>query len=147
MTETHPATATRSATAPHRGARRHAPAWLILLVIAGAQMMVVLDGTIVNIALPSIGRAFNKNQTDLTWVLNAYALAFGGLLLVGGRSGDILGRRRMFVIGLGMFTVGSFLGGVADGVLERGATPAQRSAGLGLRLDAHRCQTPPARCP
>ena len=94
-------------------ARRHAHAGLILLVIAGAQMMVVLDGTIVNIALPSMGRYFDKSQTDMTWALNAYALAFGGLLLLGGRMGDVLGRRRMFIVGLSLFTVGSFLAGIA----------------------------------
>jgi EmrB/QacA subfamily drug resistance transporter len=94
-------------------ARRHAHPALILLVIAGAQMMVVLDGTIVNIALPSMGRYFDKSQTDMTWALNAYALAFGGLLLLGGRMGDILGRRRMFIVGLSLFTLGSFLAGIA----------------------------------
>ena len=96
-----------------RGARRHAHPGLVLLVIAGAQLMVVLDGTIVNIALPSMGRYFDKSQTDMTWALNAYTLAFGGLLLLGGRSGDIFGRRKMFIIGLSLFTVGSFLGGIA----------------------------------
>jgi EmrB/QacA subfamily drug resistance transporter len=101
------------ATAPARGARRHAHPALVLLIIAGAQLMVVLDGTIVNIALPHMGEYFHKSQTDMTWALNAYSLAFGGLLLLGGRSGDILGRRRMFVIGLGLFTIGSFLGGIA----------------------------------
>jgi len=96
-----------------RGARRHAHPALVLLIIAGAQMMVVLDGTIVNIALPSMGEYFDKSQTDMTWALNAYTLAFGGLLLLGGRAGDILGRRRMFIVGLGMFTLGSFLAGIA----------------------------------
>ena len=105
----------RGTTTPtvRRGARRQAHTALILLVIAGAQMMVVLDGTIVNIALPSMGRYFDKSQTDMTWALNAYALAFGGLLLLGGRMGDILGRRRMFILGLSLFTIGSFLAGVA----------------------------------
>jgi EmrB/QacA subfamily drug resistance transporter len=96
-----------------RGARRHAHPALVLLIIAGAQLMVVLDGTIVNIALPSMGHYFDKSQTDMTWALNAYSLAFGGLLLLGGRAGDILGRRRMFIVGLGLFTVGSFLAGIA----------------------------------
>jgi EmrB/QacA subfamily drug resistance transporter len=100
-------------TTDHRGARRVAHPTLVLLVIAGAQMMVVLDGTIVNIALPSMGRYFDKSQTDMTWALNAYTLAFGGLLLLGGRMGDILGRRRMFIVGLSLFTLGSFLAGVA----------------------------------
>jgi EmrB/QacA subfamily drug resistance transporter len=85
----------------------------VLLVIAGAQLMVVLDGTIVNIALPSMGVYFDKSQTDMTWALNAYSLAFGGLLLLGGRMGDILGRRRMFIVGLGLFVIGSFAAGVA----------------------------------
>ena len=94
-------------------ARRHAHPGLVLLIIAGAQLMVVLDGTIVNIALPSMGRYFNKSQTDMTWALNAYTLAFGGMLLLGGRSGDILGRRRMFMVGLTLFTLGSFGAGLA----------------------------------
>src|SRR2546423_7886453 len=76
--------------------------------------MVVLDATIVNIALPSMGSYFHKNQTDMTWAINAYALAFGGLLLLGGRAGDILGRRRMFIIGLALFSLGSLLGGIAN---------------------------------
>ena len=96
-----------------RGARRHAHPALVLLIIAGAQLMVVLDGTIVNIALPTMGQYFNKTQTDMTWALNAYTLAFGGMLLLGGRSGDILGRRRMFMVGLALFTVGSFSAGIA----------------------------------
>jgi EmrB/QacA subfamily drug resistance transporter len=96
-----------------RGARRHAHPALVLLIIAGAQLMVVLDSTIVNIALPSMGDYFDRSQTDMTWALNAYSLAFGGFLLLGGRAGDILGRRRMFVVGLAMFTTGSFLAGIA----------------------------------
>jgi EmrB/QacA subfamily drug resistance transporter len=103
----------KPAIAGERGARRAAKPALILLVIAGAQLMVVLDGTIVNIALPSMGRYFDKSQTDMTWALNAYTLAFGGLLLLGGRMGDVLGRRRMFIVGLGLFTLGSFLAGIA----------------------------------
>lgn len=110
MTDTQPA---RKATAGSRGARRHASPGRVLLIIAGAQLMVVLDGTIVNVALPSMGAYFQKTQTDMTWALNSYALAFGGLLLLGGRSGDILGRRRMFIIGLSLFSAGSFLAGIA----------------------------------
>jgi EmrB/QacA subfamily drug resistance transporter len=86
---------------------------LTLLIIAGAQLMIVLDGTIVNIALPKMGEYFGKNQTDMTWAINSYTLAFGGLLLLGGRAGDILGRRRMFMVGLGLFALGSLLGGLA----------------------------------
>ncbi len=86
---------------------------LALAVIAGAQLMIVLDATIVNIALPQIQTALKFSTTDLSWVLNAYTLTFGGLLLLGGRAGDILGRRRVFMFGILLFIVASFLGGLA----------------------------------
>ena len=114
MTQTkHPPDGSSAAALPARGARRAAHPAAVLLIIAGAQLMVVLDATIVNIALPSMGDYFHKSQTSMTWALNAYTLAFGGLLLLGGRSGDLLGRRRMFMIGLALFSLGSFLGGIA----------------------------------
>src|SRR5882757_5947620 len=84
-----------------------------LAVIASCQLMVVLDITIVNIALPHIQTALNFSTTGLSWVLNAYTLTFGGLLLLGGRAGDILGRRRMFLAGIALFTVSSLAGGLA----------------------------------
>jgi EmrB/QacA subfamily drug resistance transporter len=99
--------------APRTTARRSTHKALLLFLIAGAQLMVVLDATIVNIALPSMGRYFDKSQTDMTWAINAYTLAFGGLLLLGGRAADILGRRQMFIIGLGLFSFGSLLGGLS----------------------------------
>jgi EmrB/QacA subfamily drug resistance transporter len=106
VTTTHqPSSSEKHGRAKHPG--------LTLLIIAGAQLMIVLDGTIVNIALPKMGEYFGKDQTDMTWAINAYTLAFGGLLLLGGRAGDILGRRRMFMVGLALFTLGSFLGGLA----------------------------------
>jgi EmrB/QacA subfamily drug resistance transporter/deazaflavin-dependent oxidoreductase (nitroreductase family) len=86
---------------------------LALIVIALAQLMVVLDVAIVNVALPSIQRELHFVPTDLEWVVNAYAIAFGGLLLLGGRTGDLFGRRRMFIIGALMFTAGSMAGGFA----------------------------------
>jgi EmrB/QacA subfamily drug resistance transporter len=86
---------------------------LALLVIATAQLMVVLDGTIVNVALPHIQQALGFSGTGLEWVVNAYAITFGGLLLLGGRAGDILGRRRVFVSGLLLFSAASLLGGFA----------------------------------
>jgi EmrB/QacA subfamily drug resistance transporter len=85
---------------------------LALLVIATAQLMVVLDGTIVNVALPRVQRALGFSGSGL-WVVNAYAVTFGGLLLLGGRAGDILGRRRVFVFGLLLFSAASLLGGFA----------------------------------
>ncbi len=84
-----------------------------LVVIALAQLMVVLDVAIVNVALPSIQRELHFAAADLEWVVNAYAIAFGGLLLLGGRTGDLFGRRRMFVIGALLFTAGSLAGGLA----------------------------------
>ena len=86
---------------------------LALLVIATAQLMVVLDATIVNVALPHIQQALGFSGSGLEWVVNAYAVTFGGLLLLGGRAGDILGRRRVFVFGLLLFSGASLLGGFA----------------------------------
>jgi EmrB/QacA subfamily drug resistance transporter len=86
---------------------------LALAVIATAQLMVVLDATIVNVALPHIQAALGFSGTGLEWVVNAYALAFGGLLLLGGRSGDLLGRRRVFIFGILLFSLASLLGGLA----------------------------------
>jgi len=86
---------------------------LALVVIATAQLMVVLDTTIVNVALPHIQRALGFSGSGLEWVVNAYALSFGGLLLLGGRAGDLLGRRRVFVAGLVLFSAASLAGGFA----------------------------------
>jgi EmrB/QacA subfamily drug resistance transporter len=86
---------------------------LALVVIASAQLMVVLDATIVNVALPHVQRALGFSGNGLEWVVNAYAVTFGGLLLLGGRAGDILGRRRMFISGLLLFSAASLLGGFA----------------------------------
>ena len=86
---------------------------LALVVIATAQLMVVLDATIVNVALPHIQHALGFSGSGLEWVVNAYALAFGGLLLLGGRAGDLLGRRKAFVAGLLLFSAASLAGGFA----------------------------------
>ncbi|GII51919.1 MFS transporter [Planotetraspora thailandica] len=118
--------------------RTHAPApprtrlGLALLVIAAAQLMLVLDGTIVNVALPSIQISLHIAPADLNWVLTAYALTFGGLLLAGGRAGDLFGRRRVFRAGLVVFTLASLLGGLAPtaGVLI--AARALQGAGAAI---------------
>src|ERR1700751_5309795 len=86
---------------------------LALLVLATAQLMVVLDATIVNVALPHIQRALGFSGSGLEWVVNAYAVTFGGLLLLGGRAGDILGRRRVFIFGLLLFSGASLFRGFA----------------------------------
>ncbi len=95
-----------------REARRASPG-LTLAVILTAAVMFIMDVTVVNIALPTIQGALHFSATGLSWVLNAYTLAFGGFLLLGGRAGDILGRRRVFMAGLLVFTLSSLLGGLA----------------------------------
>ena len=92
--EASPATVTPSSGAPTRRLG------LALAVIATAQLMVVLDVTIVNVALPHIQQSLGFSGSNLEWVVNAYTLAFGGLMLLGGRSGDLLGRRRIFIAGM-----------------------------------------------
>src|SRR5258707_13527217 len=96
--------------------------WLILVIVAIAQLMVVLDATIVNIALPSAQRALGFPNSDRQWVVTAYALAFGSLLLVGGRLGDMFNRKWVFITGLVGFAVASAIGGAAGpfGILVRG---------------------------
>jgi len=87
--------------------------WLALLLVCGAQLMIVLDGTIVNVALPAIQDSLGFSAAGLSWVVNAYLLTFGGFLLLGGRAGDLFGRRRVFVFGLALFTFASLLCGLA----------------------------------
>jgi MFS family permease len=87
--------------------------WLVLVVVAIAQLMVVLDSTVVNIALPSAQRSLGFSNNDRQWVVTAYALAFGSLLLVGGRLGDMFSRKRVFITGLAGFAVSSAIGGAA----------------------------------
>jgi MFS family permease len=87
--------------------------WIALAVIVAAQFMVVLDVAIVNVALPSIKNDLHFTQESLQWVITAYAILFGGVLLLGGRMGDLLGRRRLFMAGIIIFTVSSLLDGLA----------------------------------
>jgi EmrB/QacA subfamily drug resistance transporter len=86
---------------------------LALFVIAAAQLMVILDATITNIALPAIQTDLGVTDANLAWIVNSYALAFGGLMLLGGKAGDLFGRRRIFQAGIGVFTLASLLGGLA----------------------------------
>src|SRR6476661_4677246 len=88
--------------------------WLALAVIVAAQFMVVLDVAIVNVALPSIKDDLNFSQESLQWVITGYSIMFGGFLLLGGRLADLLGRRRLFMAGLALFTVSSLLDGLAS---------------------------------
>jgi EmrB/QacA subfamily drug resistance transporter len=88
--------------------------WLALLLVCAAQLMIVLDGTIVNVALPVIQGSLGFSEVSLSWVVNAYLLTFGGFLLLGGRAGDLFGRRRVFMVGLALFTLASLFCGLAD---------------------------------
>jgi EmrB/QacA subfamily drug resistance transporter len=106
--------------------------WKALAIVCAAFFMTVLDVSIVNVALPSIGKALNFSQDNLQWVITAYAITFGGFLLLGGRAADLLGRRRVFYVGVAVFTIASFFCGLAwsEGVLI-GARAVQ---GLGAAI-------------
>ena len=93
--------------------RRPTPASIALVVIVACQLMFVLDATVVNIALVPIQNTLHFSKANLAWVIDAYSLAFGGLLLLGGRAGDVYGRRRLLMFGLGLFTTASLVGGLA----------------------------------
>src|SRR5579884_4154850 len=100
-----------------------------LLLLAMTQFVLVIDASIVNVALPSIGRALRFSQADLSWVVNAYTLTFGGFLLLGGRLADLVGRRRMFMSGLVLFSLASLAGGIAQS--EAWLIAARAAQGLG----------------
>ena len=92
----------------------HSRRWTVLAILAIAQLMVVLDATIVNIALPSAQRALHFANTERQWIVTAYALAFGSLLLLGGRISDLFGRKWTFIAGLAGFAAASAIGGAAQ---------------------------------
>ncbi|HVT67356.1 MAG TPA: MFS transporter [Trebonia sp.] len=100
-------------TVTRRGGPAGARPAVALTIMLGAQLMIILDATVVNIALPHIQTGLHFSATSLSWVMNGYTLTFGGLLLLGGRAGDILGRRRMFLAGIALFTLASLAGGLA----------------------------------
>ena len=106
--------------------------WVILVLICLAQFMVVLDATIVNVALPSIQKDLGLSEANLQWIVNAYTLVFGGFLLLGGRAGDLLGRKRLFLVGLVIFTAASLLDGLASS--EGMLVGARALQGLGAAL-------------
>jgi EmrB/QacA subfamily drug resistance transporter len=101
--------------------RRSNP-WLVLVIVGLAQFMVILDATIVNVALPSIQRGLHFSPASLQWIVNAYTLAFGGFLMLGGRAADLIGRRRLFLIGIVLFSAASLMNGLAGsaGILVAG---------------------------
>jgi EmrB/QacA subfamily drug resistance transporter len=110
----------------------HHRRWFALALLALAEFVVVLDASIVNIALPSIGRGLHFSLANLSWVVNAYVLTFGGFLLLGGRIADLLGRRRVFIAGLGVFSLASLAGGLAQS--EAWLIGARAVQGLGAAM-------------
>ncbi len=106
--------------------------WRALILLCAAQFMVVLDASIVNVALPSIKTALHFSESSLPWVVNAYTLTFGGFLLLGGRAADLLGRRRVFMVGLVVFSAASLAGGLAQS--EAWLLVARGIQGLGAAI-------------
>jgi EmrB/QacA subfamily drug resistance transporter len=111
-------------------------AGLALAIMLSAQLMIILDATVVNIALPHIQASLHFSSTSLSWVMNSYTLTFGGLLLLGGRAGDILGRRRVFLAGIGLFTLSSLVGGLSTSAGMLLAARAAQGAGGALAAPA-----------
>src|ERR687888_461803 len=106
--------------------------WAALVVVCFAQFMVVLDATIVNVALPSIQTDLHLTTAQLQWIVNSYTLLFGGFLLLGGRAADLLGRRRLFIAGVVVFSAASFLNALATS--EEMLIGARAAQGLGAAL-------------
>jgi EmrB/QacA subfamily drug resistance transporter len=106
--------------------------WLALVLLSAAQFVVVLDASIVNVALPTIGKALDFSQDNLSWIVNAYVLTFGGFLLLGGRTADLLGRRRVFMAGLLLVAVASLAAGFAT--TEAQLIAARAAQGLGAAI-------------
>jgi EmrB/QacA subfamily drug resistance transporter len=134
---THDSTAvenTAPSPEPTENDHGHRHLGIALAVISAAQLMIVLDASVVNIALPSIQTDLGFSAANLPWVINAYVVAFGGLLLLGGRAGDLLGRRRVFMAGIGLFTLASLLGGMAQG--ESWLLAARALQGVGAAIVA-----------
>src|SRR5262249_56793908 len=129
-----PVTAPAATARPPGVARRGNHPALALAVIVTCQLMAVLDMTVVNVSLPRIQAALHFSAAGLSWVLNAYTLAVGGLLLLGGRAGDILGRRRVFAAGVGLFTAASLAGGLARSAAWLVAARAAQGVGAAVAI-------------
>ncbi|MGX1852673.1 MFS transporter [Streptomyces sp. NPDC055299] len=103
-----------SATLPDTARRKAAPAWLVMLLVCAGQFLVVLDVSVVNVALPAMRTGLGLSELGLQWIVNAYVITFAGFMLLGGRAADLFGRKRVFVLGLALFTVASLGGGLAQ---------------------------------
>src|SRR2546427_8900087 len=112
--------------------------WRAFALLAVAYFMTIIDLTIVNVSLPTIGRDLHFSETSLQWVLTAYALTFGGFLLLGGRAADLLGRRRILILGLALFTAASLACGLSTGDAFLMASRAVQGVGAAIMLPAAR---------
>ena len=126
----------RASTTMPAPSRRVDRRWWALVLLAMADFMVILDASIVNIALPSIGRGLHISLASLSWVVNAYVLTFGGFLLLGGRIADLVGRRLIFMVGLGVFSAASLAGGLAQSELWLIGARAIQGVGAALLAPA-----------
>ena len=113
--------------------------WTALILLCVAQFIVVLDASIVNVALPSIGKGLDFSESNLPWIVNAYVIAFGGFLLLGGRAADLLGRRRVFMAGLAVVGIASLAAGFAA---TQGQLIAARAAQGSVPQSSHRLRSP-----
>ncbi|WP_369217972.1 MFS transporter [Streptomyces flavofungini] len=129
MVQTPSATYTADSTAPPK---RSAPVWAVLLAACAGQFLVVLDVSVVNTALPSMRADLGMSAIGLQWVVNAYSIAFAGFMLLGGRAGDLFGRKRMFLLGLGLFTAASLGGGLAQAEWQLLAARAVQGLGAAV---------------
>lgn len=109
-----PSSAASVSSPPTPTRRRKPPAWAVTAAVCAGQFLVILDVSVVNVALPSMRAGLGLSASGLQWVVNAYVLTFAGFLLLGGRSADLYGRKRMFLVGLGLFTAASLAGGLAQ---------------------------------
>ncbi|MFI0905565.1 MFS transporter [Streptomyces sioyaensis] len=105
---------TAPATLPDTARRTTAPAWLVMLLVCAGQFLVVLDVSVVNVALPAMRTGLGLSELGLQWIVNAYVITFAGFMLLGGRAADLFGRKRIFVLGLALFTIASLGGGLAQ---------------------------------
>src|SRR5882757_5828696 len=107
-----------STVTPAHAPRADPKRWIALVVLSSALFIIVLDNTILNVAVPTIVRDFHTNVSSLQWVISGYSLVFASLLISFGRLGDIIGRRRMFFAGAGLFAVGSLIASLSNSVLQ-----------------------------
>jgi MFS family permease len=121
---------------------RESNKWVVLVLVCFAQFMVVLDATIVNVALPSIQTDLGLSEANLQWIVNAYTLVFGGFLLLGGRAGDLIGRKRLFLGGIVVFTVASLLNALSRASAPRSSRPPRSRSS---RPRSKRAPSAPAR--